>query len=134
MSTLVWSSKEQLERNYKLIGGYAAFVAALVAIALLSPPAWHWAWIPMSLLALSLPSLIAFLLLDFGARVLQRRQVSMFRGLSLALGLLPSLMGIEILICHLSWIAGISFAALTLFWLAITCAVAVSGSNIKPDI
>jgi len=94
------SRKEQHERVSKLFGGYTAFVAALLVATFAKSHDYPRSWIVISLLALSLPSLVAFNLLDFTIRVIQGRRGSAFRGLSFALGCLPSLAAVSILIGH----------------------------------
>ena len=95
---------DQHERNTKLIGGYTAFVSALLAVMVSNRNDWPRAWLPISLLALSLPSLVAYMLLDFVVRVVQGRKASAYRGLAILLGFTPSLAGITIVVGHFSWI------------------------------
>jgi hypothetical protein len=120
MNTLEFNSaasrKEQHERGSKLLRGYTAFIAALLVTAFAKSGDYPRAWIIISLLALSLPSLVAIDLLDFRIRVTQGRQRSASRGLAFALGFLPSLAAIAILIGHYSVPAAILFLLLTLFW------------------
>src|SRR5712692_8572833 len=66
--------KEQHERVSKLFGGYTAFVAALLVATFAKSHDYPRSWIVISLLALSLPSLVAFNLLDFTIRVIQGRR------------------------------------------------------------
>ena len=47
------------ERGMKLAGGYLAFVAALLVAAVAKSNDYRLAWLVVSLLALSLPSLVA---------------------------------------------------------------------------
>jgi hypothetical protein len=110
------SRKEHHERASKLFGGYIAFVAALLVTVFAKSSDYPRAWIVISLLALSLPSLVALNLLDFRIRVIQGRQKSASRGLAFALGFLPSLAAVAILIGHYSVVAAILFVLLTLFW------------------
>jgi hypothetical protein len=56
---------QQHERRSKLIGGYSAFVAALLVATFAKSGDYPRSWIVISLLALSLPSLVALFLLDF---------------------------------------------------------------------
>ena len=57
--------KEIHERGMKLAGGYLAFVAALLVAAVAKSNDYQLAWVVISLLALSLPSLVALILIDF---------------------------------------------------------------------
>jgi hypothetical protein len=66
--------ENQHERNLKLWGGYTAFVAALLVATMGMGKDYSRAWVIISLLALSLPSLVAYMLLDFTVRVKQRRK------------------------------------------------------------
>ncbi len=110
------SRKEQHERVSKLFGGYTAFIAALLVTTFAKSNDFARSWIVISLLALSLPSLVALNLLDFRIRLIQGRRKSASRGLAFALGCLPSLAAVSILIGHFSVIAAILFVLLTLFW------------------
>src|SRR5271156_6301745 len=99
------SPYEEHDRVSKMWGGYTAFVAALlVAVMAISRDLPHARTI-ISLLALALPSLVAYMLLNFKVRVAQKRKGSMFRGLALLLGMLPSLAAITMVIGHFSVIA-----------------------------
>jgi hypothetical protein len=120
---------EQHERGSKLLGGYTAFVAALLVAAFAKSSDYPRSWIVISLLAVSLPSLVALNLLDFIVRVKQGRQKSASRGLAAALGFLPSLAAISILIGHFSMIAAALFLLLTLFWALALDAVTYLGSS-----
>ncbi len=123
------SLKEEHERLSKLMGGYIAFVAVLLVATSTKSNDYSHAWAVISLLAVSLPSLVALMLLDFVVRVKQERKISAFRGLAVALGFLPSLLGIAILIGHFSVVAGVLFVLLTMFWAFIIFAVAILGSR-----
>ena len=83
----------------------------------------------ISLLALSLPSLTALIILDFVVRVRQKRKGSMYRGLAAALGFFPSLSGMMILIGHFSVIAAVLFGLLVAFWALMIYAVAIVGGD-----
>lgn len=108
--------REQHERLSKLAGGYIAFVAALLVATFANSKEYSRAWIVISLLAVSLPSLIAYVLLDFIVRARQMRNKSGVRSLAAGLGILPSLLGIAVLIGHFSVIAAVLFGLITLFW------------------
>jgi hypothetical protein len=99
---IVISPREQHERQSKLVGGYTAFVAALLVATFANSKDYSHAWIVISLLAVSLPSLIAYMLLDFVVQVKQMRKRSAFRGVAAGLAFLPSLLGITSLIGHFS--------------------------------
>jgi hypothetical protein len=110
------SPKELHDRRSRLFGGYIAFVAALLVATIAKSSDYPRSWIVISLLALSLPSLVAWTLLDFIILVRQGRRKSMFRGLAGMLGFLPSLAAVAILIGHFSVIAGLLFGLLIIFW------------------
>src|SRR5437660_129599 len=109
LPTSLKEEKEQHERVLKLVGGYIAFVAALLVAISAKSNDYSRAWVIISLLALSLPSLVAFLSLDFIVRVNQARKASYYRGLAFFLGFLPSFLAITILIGHFSVIAAVCF-------------------------
>jgi hypothetical protein len=121
------SSKEEHERHSKLWGGYAAFVAALLVATMATSNSYPHVWIVISLLALSLPSLVAQMLLDFVIRVTQGRRASYYRGLSLVLGFFPSFIGITIIIGHFSVIGCVLFVLLTIYWFLVIDVVTYYG-------
>jgi predicted permease len=130
------SPKEHHERVSKLVGGYTAFVAALL-VTVFAKGDDHsslWTVIVISLLALSLPSLVAWTLLDFVIRVRQQRQKSMFRGLAIGLGFYPSLIAIAILIGNFSRIAAVLFGLLVAFWRLAVHTVAIVGQDKESDL
>lgn len=121
------SLSEEHDRVLKVFGGYTAFAAALlVAVMAVSTDLPH-ARVIISLLAVSLPSLVAYMLLDFKVRVAQKRKGSMFRGLALLLGFLPSLAAIIIVICHFSVIAAVLFTLLSVIWFLVIDVVTYLG-------
>ena len=117
------------ERRSKLFGGYITFVAALLVATIAKSSDYPRSWIVISLLALSLPSLVALTLLDFIILVRQGRRKSMFRGLAGTLGFLPSLAAVAILIGHFSMIAGVLFALLVIFWALVIDIVTFLGAK-----
>jgi hypothetical protein len=125
---------EQDERQSKLVGAYTAFVAALLVATFANSKDYSHAWVVISLLAVSLPSLIAYMLIDFVVQVKQMRNRSAFRGAAAGLGFLPSLLGITTLIGHFSVIAGVLFVLLTLFWMFALHAVVFLGPYPGSDI
>ena len=104
-------SKEQHERNAKLLGGLHCLRCAVLVATFAKSDDYPRAWVVISLLALSLPSLVACMLLDFIVRVAQTRKKSAFRGLAFGLGFGPSLLGIAILIGHFSVVASVLLIA-----------------------
>lgn len=54
------SDKEQRERSSALSRGYIAFILALLFLELANGDKWPFAWLPETLFAISLPSLIAW--------------------------------------------------------------------------
>jgi hypothetical protein len=121
------SLKERYERRAKLAGGYAAFVAALLVATIAKSGEFPRVWLVVSLLAASLPSLVALSLLDFHVLVGQRRRKSAMRGLAFALGFFPSVVGVAILIGHFSRIGAGVFLLLVVFWALVIYAVAIVG-------
>ena len=102
------------ERGEKMIGGYTAFVLALLILLLNQS---NSSKLVVSLLFISLPSLAAMFSIDFIVRVKQGRNISILRGLSFFLGFMPSIIAILLVIKNFSWIAMIVFAILIIFWL-----------------
>jgi len=109
--------EKEHHRMLTLMGGYTAFVAALFIAAIAMNGSYARAWIAASLLAVALPSLTAYIVLDFTVRVKQGRKKSAARGLAAFLGFLPSLAGIVILIWYSSVVAAALFILLTAYWL-----------------
>ena len=123
------SPKEDHDHLAKLFNGYTAFVTALLFATIAKSAEYPRAWVVITLLASSLPSLVAWVRLDYHVCVNQGRKASGFRGLALLLGLLPSLLGITILIGHFSITGGALFLVLTVFWTACVFGVAVAGTK-----
>lgn len=100
------------ERFTKLVGAYTGFVAAAI-ISLISGDGHikseNWA---ICFWALSLPPLVALLLLDFIVRVRQSREKSKIRGCMAFLGYGFSNLGTASLLTHYSWWAAIIFLVL----------------------
>ena len=127
--------KEFHERRARLIGGYTAFVAAILVATFAKSNDYPRSWIVISLLALSLPSLLAWNLLDFIVLVKQGRDKSAFRGVAAALGFFPSVVAMAILIGHFSLIAAALFLLLILFWaLAIDVVTFLGAGDRKSDV
>src|SRR5208283_1342203 len=103
------------ERGMKLAGGYLAFVAALLVAAIAKSNDYRLAWVVISLLAVSLTSLVALILIDFVVPVRQGRPTNAMRGLACGLGFSPSLAAIAVLVGHFSVIAAALFVLLTLY-------------------
>jgi len=123
------SDIESYERGMKLAGGYLAFVAALLVAAVAKSNDYRLAWVVISLLALSLPSLVALILIDFVVPVRQVRPINAMRGLAVGLGFSPSLAAIAVLVGHFSVIAAALFVLLTLYWSLTIFAVAIGGTS-----
>ncbi len=121
------SEKELNEQQFKLFGGYAAFIAALMILTLTLN--WSLAWIVVLLFSISEPALVAFLILDYKVRVVQKRRKSAYRGLSAFIGLIPSLVGIAMLIGHVSLIAMGLFLLSSTYWFFVIDWVTFSGSG-----
>ena len=117
------------ERGMKLAGGYLAFVAVLLVAAVAKSSDYRLAWVVISLLAVSLPSLVALILIDFVVPVRQGRPTNAMRGLAFGLGFSPSLAAIAVLVGHFSVIAAALFVLLTLYWSLTIFAVAIDGTS-----
>jgi hypothetical protein len=128
-SPLGLSPKEEHERVWQLWGGYTAFIAALLIATMATSGDYPHARPIISFLAISLPSLVAYMFLDFTVRVKQRRIGSMFRGLAIVLGLVPSLVGITMVIGHFSLIAGVLWVLLAVFWFLVLDVVTFLGAR-----
>lgn len=118
----------------KLAAAYIAFIAALLVAVISQGSQYAHSWVIIFLLSASLPSLVAFLLLDFIIRVGQLRHKSMFRGLAVALGFLPSLLGVDLIVCHFSVIAAVLFILLIGFWSLVILIVADLGRDPRSDV
>jgi hypothetical protein len=117
------------ERGMKLAGGYLAFVAALLVAAVAKCNEYRVAWVVVSLLALSLPSLVALILIDFVVPVRQGRPTNAMRGLAFGLGFSPSVAALAVLVGHFSVIAAALFVLLTLYWSLKIFAAAIDGTS-----
>jgi UDP-N-acetylmuramyl pentapeptide phosphotransferase/UDP-N-acetylglucosamine-1-phosphate transferase len=122
-------SKEIHERGMKLAGGYLAFVAALLVAAVAKSNDYRLAWVVISLLALSLPSLVALILIDFVVPVRQDKPTNTMRAFAFGLGFSPSLAAIAVLVGHFSVIAAALFVLLTLYWSLTIFAVVIDGTS-----
>lgn len=104
------------EFSRKLTTGYMAFVAALsVAILAIGKDSYPWTRI-FPLLMVSLPSLVAALILESRRAGALAPGASSWLGFAYAFGLLPSLYGITLLVSHFCTIAGVIFPILCIFW------------------
>lgn len=74
--------REIHERGMKLAGAYLTFVAALLVAAVAKSNDYRLAWVVISLLALSLPSLVALILIDFVVPVRQGKPTNAMRALA----------------------------------------------------
>ena len=117
------------ERGMKLAGGYLAFAAALLVAAVAKSNEYRLAWIVISLLAVSLPSLVALILIDLFVRVRQGRPTNAMRALAFGLGFSPSLAAIALLVAQFSVIAAALFVLLTLYWSLTIFAAAIDGTS-----
>ncbi len=123
--------KDDHDRNQKIISAYIAFVITIfIAVAFKSQEFSNATWI-IGLAAFSLPSLVAYLFLDYIIRVKQGRKTSAARGLAIALGFIPSLMAIILTIATFSVLAAVGFAAVTVFWVLFIDIVVYKGSKSK---
>jgi hypothetical protein len=116
-------------RVVKIHGTYTAFIAAAV-VSLISGDGHikteGWA---IALWTLSLPWLIAYLLIDFSVRTQQKRRVSTTRGITAMLGYLLSNLGTTSLLSNYSWIAAVTFVISILVCILYVSEVAALGSH-----
>src|SRR5690348_9644418 len=108
--------KSLYKTRSKWVGAYIGFIVAVLVATLALSANYPRADLVIPLLALSLPSLVAYLLLDFHVIMHQRREVSATRGLAAFLGLVPSLAAIAVLIAHFSVVGAVLFSVLIVFW------------------
>ena len=127
-------TSEHHERRSKLFGAYTAFIAALLVAVFAKSGDYPRSWIVVSLLAGSLPSLVAGMLLDYIVLVQQRRRKSIFRGLAFGLGFVPSLIGVAVLVGHFSRVAAVLFLSLVGFWCVAIVVTAFLGTNQKSEV
>lgn len=113
------------ERIFKITAGYLGFVAALLVLVLAAGGDCHPRRLIEVAFALSIPSLAAYLLLDYSVRVAQRRKESAMRGLAMLLGYVPSFIAIVATLCHVSWLAGIVFFCAAVFWFLVVYGVTI---------
>lgn len=129
------SPKAQFQWRSRCWAGYTGFVAVLLVAMLTNNEAYAHARLVISLLAVSLPSLIAQMLLDFVVSVRQGRRKSAKRGLAATLGLFPSLGAVTMLVGHFSWIAAVIFVLLIFYWfLVIDRVIYLASNDPKSDI
>jgi hypothetical protein len=88
----------------------------------------------VSLLAVSLPSLVSWLLLDFVVRVKQGRKGSIVRGLAIMLGLAPSLVALVLMLGSFSWLAAVFFLVLIAWWFLALDVVTYLGTRRNSEI
>lgn len=112
-------------------GAYLAFVAALMLAVIAAPKEVSRPEVIVGLIACSLPSLVALLLLDYVVRVKQGRKLSVARGLALGLGYVPSLVAIVMTIWSFSAVAAVTFFLLIPFWFVVFFIVAYLGFRSK---
>jgi hypothetical protein len=120
---------EFYERRTKLLGGYIAFVAALLVATIAKSIDYPRAWLVISLLAISLPSLVAYTFIDYHVLVVQGRPKSAKRGLAALLAFFPSLAAIAILVGHFSVVAAVLFVLLSMYWPLTIFGVALFGTS-----
>jgi hypothetical protein len=115
------------DRVVRIHGTYSAFIAAAV-VSLISGDGHikteGWA---IALWTLSLPWLVAYLLLDFSVRTQQKRQKSATRGLTAMLGYALSNLGTAAILANFSWIAAAGFIVSILVCILYVSEVAVLG-------
>jgi amino acid transporter len=119
------------ERGIKIINAYIAFILSLLLALTFKNENIEYSNTIISLIALSLPSLIVINFIDYIVRVKQERKNSMFRGLAVGLGFIPSLVAIILFIASFSIIASILFTILIIFWIIILDIVTYLGFKHK---
>lgn len=117
---LRFSDDESRASEYELVlrtfGGYTAFVSALFIALLTILKDYPHARLAAALLAASLPSLVAYLILDRTIRVRQGRRHSAARGLAVLLGIFPSFFAIIVVVWGISRIASVWFFLVSAYW------------------
>jgi hypothetical protein len=106
-------SREWWSRRAKMFGAYIAFVAALMVAVATTDANLSTKSTAVSLLAISLPFLVATVAVDFIIIMVQDRHDSATRGLFVAGGFLTSFAGIGYLVGAFSWTAA------WIFWTAV---------------
>ena len=107
------------ERGSKIINAYIAFILSLLLAITFKSESIEYSNIILSLIIISLPSLISINFLDYIIRVKQERKNSVFRGLAVGLGFIPSLIAIILFTASISIIASIIFTISILFWIIV---------------
>lgn len=121
---------EQLyDLRAKMLGAYTAFVGAALLASVTNAVAIGGGHVIVSLLALSLPALVAQLLLDRTVTVIQRRKASGFRGLARFVGIGCSMAAFTLLVGHASVFAGVVFVFGSVVWFAVVDLVTAAGAH-----
>jgi len=107
------------ERGSKIINAYIAFILSLLLAITFKSESVEYSNVILSLIIISLPSLISINLLDYIIRIKQERKNSLFRGLAVGLGFIPSLIAIILFTASISIITSIIFTILILFWIIV---------------
>ena len=116
------------EDRTKLVRGYTAFVAAALFAYVTKASEAGGGWLIICLLSVSLPALVGDILLDRTVTVIQRRKISHFRGLAVALGFPPSMLAFALAIGHISIVAAALFVIGCVFWFFVVDVVTYLGA------
>ncbi len=120
---------EEDQVHSRLRGAIYSFLGLLIAImlgVLIKGNEIDGASTILIMLAVSIPSLVAVVFLDFHLRVQQKVKVSLIRGLAFGLGFIPGLLAIAFVIANVSVAAAVIFVVLTVIWLGIVSLVAIA--------
>ena len=124
--------KEKIhERGSKIVNSYIAFILSLLLAIIFKNENIEYSTIIISLITISLPSLIVINFLDYIVRVKQERKNSLFRGLAVGLGFIPSLIAIILFVASFSIVSSIIFTLLILFWIIVLDIVTYLGFKHK---
>ncbi|NPT62460.1 hypothetical protein [Paraburkholderia elongata] len=113
----------------RMFGAYTAFVAAALLASITNSGVIGGGRLVVSLLALSLPALVAQLLLDRTVTVIQRRKVSLYRGLARWIGFVPSIAAFTLLVGHVSVVGAVFFALGCFYWFFVVDVVTAAGAK-----
>ncbi|WP_439672897.1 hypothetical protein [Cupriavidus necator] len=123
--------EEMYSRRSKLIGAYAAFVAATLIASITNAAAIGGGKLAACLFSLSLPALVGHLLLDRTVTVIQQRKTSAYRGAALAVGMVPSVVAFALLIGHVSLLGAVLFVLGCVYWIFVVEVVMAAGPRDK---
>jgi len=115
----------------KFIGAYTAFVAATLIASITNASAIGGGKLVVCLLSVSVPALVAHLLLDRTITVIQQRKKSAYRGAALGAGVFPSVIAFAVLIAHVSTVGAVIFVLGCVYWFFVVDVVTAAGTRAK---